>query len=187
MYTRVIAALCFVIAFATIVMAGGLATVLSVSYEPILQSKNGRINNCGVHFKAAIQQGGRMFAVRGSLNEHYFKGQVPSISSKILVDEFRNGKFVLSRLSSAFVRGNNFTTTDFSYNKLSNETGAWLAMTSMGKKPNLFSRFVSSLIERPWVGFNLGDSKLDITFQLPTPKKVSLFKDVRECSIKAID
>jgi hypothetical protein len=181
-----ITALCLSLLSPSHLQAGGFGQVLSISFDPIMQSKNGRIDNCGVHFKAAIQQGDRMFAILGSFNEHYFKNQIPSISAKILAQEFRNGNFVLSRLSGAFVRGQDFSTADFHFNMLSEETGAWLAMTDMGKKPNLFPVFILSLAERPWVGFNLGDGGLDITFQLPKPKEASLFKDVRTCSLQAI-
>lgn len=167
--------------------AGGFAQVIEVSYSPLMQSKNGRIHNCGVHFKAAIQQENRLFAVLGSLNEQYFEKKIPSISVKITAKEFRRGKFIAHRLSSGFLRGQNFTTMDFVVNMPSSETGAWLAMTDMSRKPNLFSKFIRSLTERPWIGFNLGADSSDITFQLPVPKNNDLFRDVHTCSIQAID
>jgi hypothetical protein len=167
--------------------AGGFAQVHEVSYSPLMQSKNGRIHNCGVHFKAAIQQENNYFAVLGSLNEVYFKNKIPAISIKILVQEFRGGKFLFRELSSGYLRGKEFSTTDFAINMKSSENGAWLAMTNMERKPNVFPKFVGSLLQRPWIGFNLGDGSSDVTFQLPQPKKSELFKDIRTCSIQAID
>jgi hypothetical protein len=172
--------------YASNALAGGLADVLSVEYDPIMQSKNGRINNCGIHFKVAIRKDGRIFAVQGSVNELFFKGKIPLISSKIIVLELKNKKLSLSHLTSAYIQGQNFTTMDFNFNKLSSDTGAWLAFTNIIKSPKLFTTFISSLYERPWVGFNLGDANIDFTFQLPSPKKKSIMNDTRKCSLRAI-
>jgi hypothetical protein len=169
------------------VWAGGFAKVLSASFDPVLQSNNGRIDNCGVQFKVAIQQGDRMFAVLGSLNEHYFKGKLPSISMKVLAKEFNKGSFSLSRLTNGFVRGNDYVTTDFPLNVLSDDTGAWLAMTDISKNPDLHYTFISSLMDRPWIGFKIIDESSDITFQLPEPQEASLFSDVSRCSLQALD
>jgi hypothetical protein len=61
---------------------------------------------------------------------------------------------------------------DFYFNELSSNTGARLAGTNLIKSHKLFTNFISLLYERPWIGFNLGDAKIDFTFQLPSSKKV---------------
>jgi hypothetical protein len=179
--------LLFTLMFSSTSFAGGYAQVLKVSYEPILQSKQGRIEGCGVHFTAVIQQEKRVFAVLGSLNQYYFKGKIPSLNVKILPQEYKNGKFILSKLSSAYIRGQNFTTIDFFFNQFSEETSAWLAMTTMEKNPELFATFINSLVDRPWIGFNLGNGNNDFSFQLPQPKEATLFEDVHKCSLQALD
>ena len=60
-------------------------------------------------------------------------------------------------------------------------------MTPMEKNPELFTKFINSLTDRPWVGFNLGNGNNDFTFQLPQPKEPNLFEDIRNCSLQALD
>ncbi len=166
--------------------AGGVVDVLEAAYKPLMQTRDGRIHNCGVHFSLAVTVNGRALGIQGSVNEFFFKNKMPSIAFKITVVEASQGQLVRHNLTSAFLRGQNFSTTNFFFNEPSPENGAWLAMTNMEKQPNLFSRFILSLADRPWIGFNIGDGLQDFTAQLPTPKEQEVFKDSLSCSILAI-
>ncbi len=166
--------------------AGGVVNVLKATYKPLMQSRNGRIENCGIHFSLAGTANGKAIGVQGSLNEHYFENKMPSISFKIMAFEARQGQLVPHQLTSGFLQGKDFTTTSFFFNTQSSETGSWLAMTDFSKRPNLFSRFILSLADRPWVGFNIGDGKLDFTMQLPAPKDRKIFNDLVLCSSQAL-
>jgi hypothetical protein len=167
--------------------AGGVVDVLEATYRPIIQTKNGRIFNCGIHFSLAITKNNRNFGVQGTLNEFYFIKKVPSIAFKVVVVEAQKGQLVRLKLKSAFLRHHNFSTTRFYFNQSSPESGAWLAMTDMTRSPNLFARFVSSLAEKPWVGFNIGDDTNDFTMQLPKPKDRGIFAESASCSLQAFE
>ena len=167
--------------------AGGVVNVLEATYKPLMQTRDGRIHNCGIHFSLAVTANGRALGIQGSVNEFYFKNKTPSIAFKITVVEVRQGQLVRHNLTSAFLRGRNFSTTSFYFNEPSLENGAWLAMTDMNRSPNLFSEFILSLANRPWIGFNIGDGTQDFTAQLPIPKEQEVFKDSLSCSIQAIE
>ncbi len=168
-------------------LAGGVVDVLDAAYKPLMQTKDGRIHNCGVHFSLAITIDNRAFGIQGSVNEFYFKNKTPSIAFKITAVEARQGKIVRHNLTSAFLRYQNFSTTSFYFNEPSPESGAWLAMTDMEKSPNLFARFILSLADKPWIGFNIGDGASDFTMQLPKPKERGVFDDSASCSLQAIE
>tara|TARA_R110000824_G_scaffold203813_1_gene388502 strand:- start:2786 stop:3436 length:651 start_codon:yes stop_codon:yes gene_type:complete len=166
--------------------AGGVVDVLEVTYRPLMQTKNGRIHNCGIHFSLAVSKDNRVFGVQGSLNEFYFQNKTPSIGLKITVVEAQQGQLVRLKLKSAFLRGKTFSTSSFRFNQASPEFGGWLAGTDMSKSPNLFGRFILSLADKPWIGFNVGGGTNDFTMQLPKPKERGIFKESASCSLQAI-
>ena len=67
--------------------AGGVVNVLEATYKPLMQTRDGRIHNCGIHFSLAVTANGRALGIQGSVNEFYFKNKTPSIAFKITVVE----------------------------------------------------------------------------------------------------
>ncbi|PCJ61512.1 MAG: hypothetical protein COA65_00700 [Rhodospirillaceae bacterium] len=71
--------------------AGGVMDIIEATYRPLMQTKDGRIDGCGVHFNIAATKDGRVFGIQGSVNEFYFKNKIPSIVFKLVVSEARQG------------------------------------------------------------------------------------------------
>ena len=161
-------------------------TVVHNEYMPLMETRDGEIESCGVHFSAVLQRmDGTPIGAQGSINTALFKGGVPSMMIKVtlvepLNDEVAHVKLLNLTLRSAKVDTNEFTQVagDDGYSRL--------LVTTLASTPQLMIDFNEALPEGLWVSASVIEGERDWSFRLPRMSETDYpyYLDYLSCRVK---
>ncbi len=156
--------------------------LIANDYKPLLNTKAGRIEMCGLHFSAVITTlDQRPMNVQGSINSSYAAGKYPGMLIKVSVTEARNRELLSRKIYLAHFRVGEVNT-----NLMQSATGedgnSILLTTDMQKSGDFFSKFPDLFQEGAWVSISLDRSRGDYTFRLPPVRDAETIKQVSECN-----
>lgn len=146
--------------FTCLIGLGGAAKAESINllhneYKPLVNTRAGRIEACGLHFASVITTlDQRPMAVQGSINTMYFEDKMPGLSIKVVVVEGRGGKLIRHKVHHASMRVGKLDTR--AMKAVPGEDGKSLMLfTHMGETGEFFGTFPIAIESGAWLSFSL--------------------------------
>jgi len=157
--------------------------LLQNQYKPLINTRAGRIEGCGVHFSAIISTlDSRLMNIQGSVNTAYVTGRYPGLMIKVAATEVKNGVVSVPKIHFAGMRIGAVDTQRMTSMTGENDRSI-LLLTDMQKTGDFFATFPASLHEGAWLSFSLDTQRGDYTFRLPpfAQSDADTLKQVNEC------
>jgi hypothetical protein len=164
-------------------------TLVQNEYMPLVGTKNGRVEMCGIHFSSVVMTlDQRPMGIQGSINTTYYKDRFPGLIIKIAIVEDKDGK--LSRRKAFFTSFRVGLKDTKAMKSVPGEDGnSLLLITDMSQTGDFFSTFPNLFLTGAWVSFSLDPSKGDYTYRLPPIGKqdADTMKQLNECNVIGLD
>ncbi|MDW5266320.1 MAG: hypothetical protein SA176_11240 [Edaphobacter sp.] len=183
-----IAGIAFLVAAARPVNAENLQ-ILDLKFQPMIETANGRINVCALHFSlAGVTTSQRAIAVEGTINNSYFADKVPATMVKFSVVAVVQEQLTRLPVKSAALYDSNLLNTA-GFAPLPSEDGAaYLAYSLFTQTPDAFASLQDAMVLGSlWLSFNLGEGKQDITALVRSEKDwTKLLEDLHKCNLRGL-
>lgn len=161
--------------------------VLETEFKPLVHTKFGRIELCGVHFSLVLTDGKIAFNVQGSVNQSFYKEKVPGFIFKMAVVGAKGGKLYQPTLRFAYMRSGNLSTDGF-YGGNGEDGKSWLMYSDYLKGGEAPMELGYRIFKRPVMGFNLDYGGSDYSFEVPEPStKKDLLKSYLQCMEQGLE
>jgi hypothetical protein len=165
-------------------------SVMENQYQPLVSTKQGRIETCGYGFNTAVRTvNGRIFFVTGSANMSYPKGRLPLTVIKVRVFQIVQNKPVPRQVNFAMLRHGNNDTSKMRSTR--GEDGYSVLYGANVSEDPFYMELPLHFAEGLWVSFNVAPGGSEFVFRLPAmagnPKDMETFQQVAECDMVGID
>lgn len=164
-------------------------TVITHEYAPLMDARGGKIDACGIEYKAAVKTiDGKILAILGSINNTYFSGKMPGILIKVQVKELVGSTFNLLKAYSASIRAGTYNT--LTMQSASSPDGvSFLIWTDISKHPSEFVDFAHQFARGAWLTVSVDPKKSDYTFRLPAfaEKDSDTRKQFSDCTVEGVN
>ena len=164
--------------------------LLKAEYKPLVDSKDGRVNSCALHFSAVIQTlAGAPLNVQGSVVNTFFRDQLPGLIIKVAAVGASNGNLLRHKVHS----GSSFRVGQADTNRMRRSAGAdgmsLLMHATVADDMDFVLRFPLHFMDGAWVSLSLDPNRSDYTFRLPAFEQTDAetFHQFDECTTKAME
>lgn len=183
-----IAAIPFVLPLFSGVASAGPVNLQDHNYQPLVYSRLGQIEACGIAFGALVTTlSGHPLAVNGSVLNTYWEGKSPALVVKVSVFESGEDTVVPLEVYHAALRVGQMDTS--SMTSLEGDDGAVLLYKTWNEDVDFVVNFPNIFPRGAWVSVSLDPDLGDYTFQLPPfgEQDIGTLEEVRQCNLKAIE
>jgi hypothetical protein len=164
--------------------------LLKAEYKPLVDSKDGRVNSCALHFSAVIQTlAGAPLNVQGSVVNTFFRDQLPGLIIKVAAVGASNGNLLRHKVHS----GSSFRVGQADTNRMRRSAGAdgmsLLMHATVADDMDFVLSFPLHFMDGAWVSLSLDPNRSDYTFRLPAFEQTDAetFHQFDECTTKAME
>lgn len=165
--------------------------LLASEYKPLINTKAGRIETCGVHFAAVVRTlDGRLLSIQGSTNSSFFKDKVPGLMIKVSASEVLNKNLDMAPRKIQFASFRVDQTDTLIMKGYPSEDGnSVLLITDAIQAGEFVVVFPELFYKGAWVSVSLDKAQSDYTFRLPAfgADDLDTMKQVADCNLVGIN